>query len=181
MATDDINNVYAGQQLLDEILRNHPASLTREPGFHLGGNCRHIGAPGQCGTHLGHDLTHVLWARRASGDNGDLDGGLYLRGVGLFGEVTEQYGQLKFFAVGEILSATRFKLGNGVATLLGKFLNDCGNLRIVKRNAFVDLALLHGSKQHSQRRQAVSVASPHRRLHVFSDSLFEAHRDFRSQ
>ena len=80
-----VDDVDAGEQLLDEVLRNHPASLARQPGLYLSGYRGHIGSPSQRRADLRHDLAHVLGTSGARGSHGRLHGGRDLAGIGLLG------------------------------------------------------------------------------------------------
>ena len=170
-----VDDIDAGKQLLNEVLRNHPASLARQPGLYLSGYRGHVGSPSQGRADLRHDLAHVLGTCGARGGNGRFNGCSDLTGIGLLGQIGEQHRELELFAVGKILASARFELSNGITPLLGKFFNDCGDLGIVERDALIDLTLLDGSKQQPHRGQAIGLTRPHRRFHVFADSVFETH------
>ena len=181
--THHIDDVDAGQQLLNERLRDQTFMGRRvcarrarsggQPGTDPGGHGSEIGLACQPGLDDGHHLAHVGHAGGAGFCHGGLDDGADLRLVGLGGTVGVEHGQFGALLFGQFGTAGLFELLDRVSPLLGEFLDDGKHLGVVERDALIDFLLLDGDQQQPQCTQTHLLARPHGRLHVGIDTRFE--------
>ena len=69
------------------------------------------------------------------------------------------------------------ELRNRLAALLAHLFEHAEQLGIIERDALIDFALLDRGQRQSDRGQPLSLAGPHRALHVLGDAFPERHGD----
>ncbi len=93
----------------------------------------------------------------------------------LGGQVGGEDGDLGGFLRHQVRAVAGLELGDGFLALLDHLVDDREHLGVVELDALVDLALLDAGLEHADAGEAVFLARPHRRLHVFGDAGLEAH------
>ena len=78
----------------------------------------------------------------------------------------------------EVGAVAGLELRDGFLALLDHLVDDREHLGVVERDPLVDLALLDAGLEHADAGEAVFLARPHRRLHVFRDAGLQAHPGF---
>ena len=139
----------------------------------------HVGLAGEPGLDDAHHLAHV--ARPRSADLGDdlRDFGSDLVGAQPLRQVALEHRDLGRFLGDQVVAAGLLERRDRIAPLLDQLVDDADGLRVVERDALVDLALLDRSEQHADRRQPFGRRlRAHRGLHVFGDAVFQGHVEF---
>ncbi len=93
----------------------------------------------------------------------------------LGGQVAGEEGDLRGFLRDEVGAIAGLELGDRFAALLDHLVDDREHLGVVELDALVDFALLDAGLEHADAGEAIFLARPHRRLHVFRDARLQAH------
>jgi len=128
---------------------------------------RHVGAAGQVLLEDRHYLAHRGRARHALRGHfrqRGVDGGGHFLGRRGLGQEFLQHGEFALFLLGGFRAAGLLERGDGLAALLDLLFDDGGDFGVGQIAAFVHFLLLDGSKQESQRGQALGGLGAHRVL-----------------
>ena len=90
-------------------------------------------------------------------------------------QVAGEQVDLRGFLRDEIGAIARLELGNRFAALLDHLVDDREDLGVIELDALVDFTLLDAGLEHADAGEAIFLACPHRRLHVFRDAGLQAH------
>jgi hypothetical protein len=91
------------------------------------------------------------------------------------GEVGREQRDLGGFLRDEVRAIAGLELGDRLAALLDHLVDDGEHLCVVEVDALVDFALFDAGLEHADAGEAILLARPHRRLHVFRDARLQAH------